>query len=89
MRCAELLLALALAGCGSASCPVEAPLTLASGTYRAERGAGMELAPYAGLASKTLVLDRQAGTVRVTYVRDGKTYEEQWRVKRVTTTAPF
>lgn len=34
-------------------------------------------------------LDRQAGTVRVTYVRDGKTYEEQWRVKRVTTTAPF
>lgn len=87
MRCAELLLVLALAGCGASPCPVEAPLTLASGTYRAERAAGTELAPYAGIASKTLVLDRQAGTVRVSYVRDGKTYEEQWLVKRVTTTS--
>lgn len=88
MRASGILFVCALglgaAGCDGlfGSCPRVDTTLLLSGTFQSETAAG-QLYPSAEIQRKTIVLDRQAGTVRISYTRNGKAVEERWKIKDI------
>lgn len=82
LLCAAL--ALGLTGCPIfGSCPEGETNLLVSGTFQSQTSAG-QLYPAPEIERKTVVLDRQAGTVKITYTRKGKLVEERWKIKDIT-----
>lgn len=78
---ASLGLALLLAGCGGyGSCPAYPKYDIPSATFTASAGVQV-LFPDAQITGKTMVIDRAAGTVVITYQRDGHRVKETWRIK--------
>lgn len=84
-----LLAALLVGGCSQddGSCPRTPVAPLPSGTFVNEYmppGAGTATLPsYASDAPKKLEVDREKGTVRVSWVVDGHRVVETWRIRDV------
>lgn len=79
-------LALLLAGCGGfGSCPDPAlsRYDIPSATFTASPGPQV-LYPDAQITGKTMVIDRAAGKVTITYQRGGHQIKETWRIQRPT-----
>lgn len=74
-----LSLPVLLAGCGF-GCAEIAGFGISSGTYVATQGP-QALYPDPQITSKTMVVDRNAKTVTITYDQGGHHIQETWRIQ--------
>jgi hypothetical protein len=84
---AGVLLFLAACSCPPGHDPTEVRYPIVDGSYTqksySEMGQGTVSLPSAMVRNKTLRVDRSAGQIRITYVRDGKEVVETWRLSNV------
>lgn len=76
------LLVLALGGCGLTwKCPDTGgqPSPLLSGTYEGDVYDNRN-DPFSVTVKKTVVIDREAGTATISFVREGKQVVETWKL---------